>query len=587
MKSSIFLAKYLEYKGVTHVFELIGGMITHIVDAIDSKTNIKIISCHHEQCSGFAAEGYARVSGIPGIALATSGPGATNLITAIGSCYFDSVPTIFITGQVNTFELKGNKNTRQLGFQETDITSIVKPLCKYVVQIKDSKDLPEVLENAFDIALEGRQGPCLIDIPMNIQSEVVDDELINASLKTKKVSSSFEKFNYYEKRFIEDYELKLNLLQKDLAYSNKPLILAGGGSSNFYNRNFSRDIIRRFKLPVVTSLLGIDILSYADPQRVGFIGSYGNRWANKILAESDLIITLGSRLDIKQTGSNIMSFSKNKKIWQIDLDANEIGLRINPTNSIISSLSFFEKKTRTYKFKLNKNVENWRERINKLKGQYVASKEYKTNHKEINPILFLERLSNHNTEPKIFVTDVGQHQMWAAQSLKLGIEDRFITSGGMGAMGFGLPAAIGSFFSSKDKEVLLITGDGSFQLNIQELETIKRNKIPLKIVLFNNNCHGMVRQFQESYFNGNLPSTVKGYSSPDFVKVANAYGIKAFDLSSFKSVNESIDFLFKTRDSVLLQVPISQKSKVYPKLAFGRKFGDMEPDIKPKEMEST
>ena len=585
MKASTFLAKYLESQGVTHVFELVGGMITHIIDSINIETKINIVSCHHEQSAGFAAEGYARNSGIPGVALATSGPGATNLITAIGSCYFDSVPTVFITGQVNTYELKKEKKIRQLGFQETDIISIVKPLCKKVFQVERVEDLPHILEKSFEIALEGRQGPCLIDFPMNVQSESLETKLISRFFnKNQEINSNEEDFKKFENKIFDE---GIDFLKKDIFNAKKPIILAGGGCSNFKNRGVSKKILKLLNLPVVMSLLGVDILPYDDPLRVGFIGSYGNRWANKLLAEADLLITIGSRLDIKQTGSDLEGFCKNKKIWQIEIDENEVGLRINPDNFLHTSLHFFEHKIRNINFKRNNYIDSWFKRIDHLKLNYPAIAEYLPEIDELNPIFVLEKLSLKTTKPKIFVTDVGQHQMWSAQSLKMNQKDRFITSGGMGAMGFGLPAAIGSYFAGKGKDIFLITGDGSFQLNIQELQTIKRNNIPIKIILFNNNCHGMVRQFQESYFKGNNQSTVKGYSAPNFVEIVNAYGIKAYKISSFEDIDDAIGFLCVADEAILIEFPLSVHSKVYPKLAFGKNFGDMEPEIKPTQMEST
>ena len=521
MKASLFLAKYLEKRGVTHIFELIGGMITHLIDSVDKSTNIEIISCHHEQSAGFAAEGFSRVKGIPGIAFATSGPGATNLITAIGSCYFDSVPAVFITGQVNTYELKEQKEIRQLGFQETDIVSIVKPLCKDVFQVKKSSDLPFFLDKAYQLSLEGRNGPCLLDIPMNVQSADISDELVEKFFKEintgKKIFTSKQLTS--EKEILE----KLLLLKNQLFKSKRPLILAGGGCSSFNNRVCSRKIIENLNLPTVFSLMGVDILPYHHKQRVGFIGSYGNRWANKLLGESDFLIALGTRLDIKQTGNDIKSFSNKKIIWQIDIDKNEIGVRVKPDNYIITSLNNLEDVIKKADFKLNSGNKNWNQRIDSIRKSYPAIMEYKAKENEINPIELIDNLSSYPKSSSIYVTDVGQHQMWSAQSLKLGLNDRFITSGGMGAMGFGLPAAIGAYFANPNNNLILITGDGSLQLNIQELETIKRNKIPIKIVLLNNNCHGMVRQFQESYFNKNYQSTIKGYSAPNFQKLVNAY----------------------------------------------------------------
>ena len=587
MKSSDYLALYLESRRVTHCFELIGGMITHLIDSISKETNIKIISCHHEQTAGFAAEALARVSETPGIALATSGPGATNLITSIGSCFFDSTPTIFITGQVNTFELSKGKGVRQLGFQETDIIEICKPLTKYAKQVQNVEQLPEILEKAFYFAMNGRQGPCLIDIPMDIQSQNINEE---------KYLKAFRKKNFVEKFNYEISNSKISIVERllnTIKISKKPLLLLGGGSANHRNRKFAKEIAEDLNIPAVLSLMGVDLLPENNILRSGFIGSYGNRWANKILAECDFLIVIGSRLDIRQTGSDINSFIESKKIWQIDIDNKEIGLRIKPDltfNIDILEFNLTLKKVinNKPKLKVDSNLhKDWINKIQNYKKKYPLVKEYSIKDKEINPLEFLKIYSQLNKKDTIYVTDVGQHQMWAAQSLEFGENDRFITSGGMGAMGFGLPAAIGTAFNSVDKEVVLITGDGSFQVNIQELQTIMRNNLKIKIILFNNGCHGMVRQFQESYFGDNLQSTLKGYSAPEFTEIAKAYKLDSEFINRSSQTIDSIKNLINSKHSKLLEIEISNRSKVYPKLAFGRKFGEMEPEFNPKSMEST
>ncbi len=587
MKASDYIALYLESKKISFCFEVIGGMITHIVDSISTKTNIKLISCHHEQTAGFAAEGLSRVSDLPGIALATSGPGATNLITSIASCFFDSTPTIFITGQVNTFELSKGKGVRQLGFQETDIIALTKPITKFATQVIDAENLPEVLDKAFQISISGRKGPCLIDIPMNIQSQIIKKSF-KKFLINKVCQPNYKSINSSDntKSFL------FNLLEA-VRESKKPLVLLGGGASSNENREFVKEIVQNLSIPVVLSLMGVDLLPENNNLRTGFIGSYGNRWANIILGDCDLLIVVGSRLDIRQTGSDIKSFCEGKKIWQIDIDNKEIGLRVKPDfalNANIFELNFVLKKIIHENPQLNdyKNKhELWIKRIKDLKCKYPAIKEYKENNKEINPIKYLKLFSQMNNKDTIYVTDVGQHQMWAAQSISFGENDRFITSGGMGAMGFGLPASIGSSFNSENKEVVLITGDGSFQVNIQELQTIKRNNLKIKIILFNNNCHGMVRQFQESYFDNNLQSTLKGYSAPNFSKIAEAYNLESEFIENEAQIQQSINKLINTDESRLVEIQISSFSKVYPKLAFGRRFGEMEPDVKPSSMEST
>jgi acetolactate synthase-1/2/3 large subunit len=337
--------------------------------------------------------------------------------------------------------------------------------------------------------------------------------------------------------------------------------------------------------------MGVDVLPEDEPQRVGFIGSYGNRWANKALGEADLLVVMGSRLDIRQTGSDLNSFCEGKQIWQIDIDSAEMGVRIKPDTALCCSIQ-----TAAALLKANAispiadtadTHGGWRHQIETLRSLYPPELEYKVEPLEANPVSLLKILSLLALNPCIYVTDVGQHQMWAAQSLAFGAEDRFLTSGGMGAMGFGLPAAIGAALARPDLPVVLISGDGSFQLNIQELQTVRRNNLNMKIILFNNNCHGMVRQFQESYFDGNVQSTVKGYSAPDFVAVGQAYGIPSSRLGLDTNLPETLAALLAGDGPALLEVPLSVQSKVYPKLAFGRRFGDMEPEATPVAMEST
>ena len=587
MKVSDFVAKYLEIRGVTHCYELVGGMITHLLDSISNKTKINIVSCHHEQTAGFAAEGHARITGIPGVALATSGPGATNLLTAIASCYFDSTPALFITGQVNTHEKSGNKGLRQLGFQETNIIEMSKPITKRSYEVDSANKIPEILHEAFNYSLSGRKGPCLVDIPMNIQSAQIEIQKVNQFL----IKASNQLCKKDDINLINEYYLQ-NLL-KEIKLSLKPLVLMGGGCTSFENRKSAIKIAKSLKLPIVFSLMAVDLLPVENDLRVGFIGSYGNRWANRVLGDADLLIVIGSRLDIRQTGSDLKSFCEGKKIFQFDIDKTEVGVRVKPEKSFITSISSLENALRNLykekpflKLKISEH-DLWRNHIKKLKDKFPTKKEYLAKLNEINPITFLNNLSKAINSSSIFVTDVGQHQMWAAQTLQFREGDRFITSGGMGAMGFGLPAAIGCAFASSKKSVYLISGDGSFQLNIQELETLKRNKLNVKIVLFNNSCHGMVRQFQESYFKDNLQSTVVGYSAPSFSKIAKAYGLNSLKLTNKGLEKKAIEWLLLSNGPSLLEVEISKDSKVYPKLAFGRKFGEMEPEVDPISMEST
>jgi acetolactate synthase-1/2/3 large subunit len=548
-------------------------MITHLLDSISRRTNIEIISMHHEQGAAFAAEGFARIKGEPGIALATSGPGATNLITGIGSCYFDSVPSIFITGQVNTTEKKGNLPIRQLGFQETDICSIIKPLVKSAFIVESPESIPHILDEAFSISTSGRPGPVLIDIPMDIQRA----EINYLNLPDK--STLKEKYDY---SFFERLFLALN-------QSNSPLILAGGGIRSSKSIKAFREFIQNSEIPVVFSLMGVDVLPYAVASRVGMIGSYGNRWANTALAESDLLIVLGSRLDIRQTGSRTDLFKSNRKIFHVDCDEGEVNNRIKGCDYSIMQLNTFLNGFN--QFLLDKqsrlSLDIWKNRIQVLKNKFPDVKEHH-NGKGINPNALIHLISKHASSSTAFIVDVGQHQMWAAQSIELSENQRFITSGGMGAMGFALPAGIGASFANNRSCVTVIAGDGGFQLNLQELQTIVRNNLPVKIIILNNNAHGMVRQFQESYFESRYQSTVDGYSAPSFTKIALAYGIKSHYVSNNNDLDHALKDLYSNPlEPRLLEIFIDTQRNAYPKMAFGRPINEMEPEFNSLDMEST
>jgi acetolactate synthase-1/2/3 large subunit len=572
MKASDFIAEFLMKKGIKSVFELSGGMITHILDSLNQKTDINIITMHHEQGAAFAAEGYGRVTGLPGVALATSGPGATNLLTGIGSCYFDSTPAIFITGQVNRHELKGDREIRQLGFQETDIVTMAKPITKACFQINDPNEIPTILESAFKIALEGRPGPVLVDIPMDVQRvQIVDNSFIDHN--------------------VIDLEIEPNVLENlidDIKNAKRPLILSGRGIKASKSQGLFDEFIKKTQIPVITTLLGLDTISYDNLQRVGFIGSYGNRWANIAFGECDLLIVLGSRLDIRQTGADT-KFIEDRKIYHIDCEKGEVNNRVKGCEAIITDLNFFFKE-------FNKSVSNisfvlkeeWNNRINDLKNTWPDIKELDA--KGINPNVFMHLLSNKSNKAKVYLADVGSHQMWAAQSLELYNDQQFLTSGGMGAMGFSLPAGIGASIALDKKPVVVLIGDGCMQINIQELQTIVRNKLPVKIIVLNNRTLGMIRQFQDSYFESRYQSTYWGYDAPDFAKVAMAYGIDAKTIENPDEVENAVDWLWNFENEnkpQLIQVMIDPHTNTYPKIAFGRPITEMEPFAKPIAMEAT
>jgi acetolactate synthase-1/2/3 large subunit len=572
IKVSDYVADFIAAQGVTCAFEVIGGIITHLIDSIHQRGAIRLVSVHHEQAAAFAAEGFARITGVPGVALATSGPGATNLLTGIGSCYFDSTPAVFITGQVNRAELKGNRPIRQLGFQETDIVSMSTPITKKAWLVQNPDEVPAILEDAFRLALGGRPGPVLIDLPMDVQRTIIE-------------APPPQKIHPMP---LMNHTGSMEALMRDLQQAQRPLIIAGGGVRSAQAGNLFRQVADRLQVPTVFSLMGVDVLPTESPIRVGLLGSYGNRWVNLALGRSDFLLVLGSRLDIRQTGADTDSFRGERVIYHVDVDAGEVNNRITGCIPIYSHLvPFLEQMLSAIDKTSLPQYLAWKAEITELKTAWPDLGELPEIN-GINPNLLMHALSAHSSAAGAYVVDVGQHQMWAAQSIDVTGDQRFLTSGGMGAMGFSLPAAIGAAFALAPMPVVVVAGDGSSQLNIQELQTVTRNQLPLKLVILNNRNHGMVRQFQQSYFEERYPSTFWGYSAPDFSRVAEAYGIRSMTVESEGDLDTALSTMWASpTEPFVLQVMIDPFANAYPKIAFGRPMTEMEPLAKPIDMEST
>lgn len=576
MKASDYIAQTLAARRVPAVFELIGGMITHLIDSIHVHGQTPIVSMRHEQGAAFAAEAAGRIVGdIPGVAMATSGPGATNLLTGIGSCYFDSSPAVFITGQVNRHEMKGQRAVRQLGFQETDIAAMAEPITKAVFRVDSAEQLPQILDDAFRIATTGRRGPVLIDIPMDVQRDPISAPL--RPIPPLPVRAPFDE------GFARD-------TLKAILQARKPLILAGGGIRSAQALEFFRRFVAAASIPVVHSLMACDALATNDPLNAGMIGSYGNRWANLAISECDCLIVLGSRLDVRQTGADVRGFKGDRPIFHVDVEPGELNNRVTDCFTAVADLSSaleaFANVFEPHGAQIAANCAGWTQSIAVLRSQWPDTSELSV--PGINPNVFMHQLARAFPSAGAFVVDVGQHQMWAAQSLELSASQRFLTSGGMGSMGFALPASIGAAVCLRGQPVVTISGDGGFQCNIQELQTAAHLGLPIKMVVINNQCHGMVRQFQESYFGSRYQSTMWGYSAPDFSRVAEAYGIPARTVADPAAVERELAlFAADDRGPALLQVMISPEANAYPKLAFGHGMSSMEPQVKPIEMEGT
>jgi len=543
------LAIFLAEKNVKNVYELSGGMIAFLTDAIYRHGVTNIVNTRSEQAAGFAAEGSARVSGIPSVAMGTSGPGATNLITAIGSSYFDSTPVLFITGQVHTSEIRKNVLQRQNGFQELDIVSATKGITKLSYQITSASEFPEILNQAWKMALEGRPGPVLLDIPINIQQ--LECPPLNA------LHSSTESET-------ELSEAPFRLLIEKLQSAQRPLILAGGGIRSSTTQNEFKSFVESYQIPLVHTLMGKDVLPTNHPLNMGFIGSYGNRWANRALSKADLLIVLGSRLDVRQTGNDKEDFLANKFIIRVDVDPHELSGRISANLDIKMELKSF--------FRIMKGIANPVIDTSKFVQSITVDKKLFTSESEqevtltLSPNRVISWISSVSEHISGFCVDVGQHQMWAAQSIKLVGNQRFLTSGGMGAMGFSLPAVIGATSTDRQRWAT-ITGDGCMQLNLGELQTIKHYELPVTIFVLNNHQHGMVAQFQEENMESRYISTREGYSTPDFCEVAKAFGIDSYRIRSEEDMQTAEKLLDQiSSEPFIIEIEMDNRAKALPKI---------------------
>lgn len=550
MKASDYIVEFIEKQNITDVFGYPGGMVTHLMDSL-SKSSIRSHVTYHEQGAAFAACGYAQTTGKVGVAYATSGPGATNLITGICNAYFDSTPTLFITGQVNTFESKGDLGVRQRGFQETDIVSIVKPVTKYAVRITDASRLRFHLEQAFHIAQKGRKGPVLLDIPMDIFRADIDPDML-------------EGFTPHE----TEPESSFDELLDAIGASSRPVILAGSGIKTAGAVKLLNEVSAHLSIPVITTMLAVDICK----DSYGFIGAYGSRTANFIAAKSDLVISLGARLDVRQIGANRSAFAPDACIVRVEIDKDELSLKTHEDEIQINA----DVKD-TLKAMLTiqaRPVNEWNNVCDTIRDEL----------KDIDnklPNKLVQKISDMIPEGAVITTDVGQNQVWVAQSFNVKADQRIFFSGGHGAMGYSLPAAIGCALAS-GREVYSFSGDGGIQMNIQELQTIARENIPVKIILFNNCALGMIRHFQEMYFDNNYVQTIPsgGYTVPDFGAIAGAYKIPYTCVEDVSDIDEK---LFAQEGPQFIEVKINEPTYVFPKLEFGKPNQDQEP-LLPREL---
>ena len=557
MKASDYIVEFLIENGIRDIFGYPGGMVTHFMDSLD-KYSDKIFAHinYHEQAAAMAACGWAEMTGLPGVAYATSGPGATNLLTGVACAYFESLPCVFITGQVNTYEQKKQIRVRQKGFQETDVVSMAKPVTKDAFMVQSAQELPEKLKYAFELAVSGRKGPVLIDIPMDVFRGEVQEQTFRV-----------ERMENTGKPTIAAEEI-LNHLKN----AKRPVVLAGHGISLSGARESFRALVEELRIPVVTSMIAVDVLPTDSELHFGMIGAYGLRYSNYIIDHSDCILTLGSRLDCRQTGVNKSLFASKATILRVDIDEGELENKahedekqyIADLKDLIPQLLEQAKKERLHS-------ENWLDICSKVRELLINADADNPGNAAV------KQLGQFIPDDAVITTDVGQNQVWIAQSLMHKANQRILFSGGHGAMGYSLPAAIGAALASR-KTVICCTGDGGFQMNIQELEFVIREKLPIKIVLFDNSALGMIHHFQEMYFNSNYVQTdaSKGYTVPDFSKIASAYGLRTM---SFEADMEQLREILADPFPAFVSVHLPQTTHVFPKLGMNQPIHIQEPPL--------
>ena len=536
--------------GIDTIFGYPGGAVLPLYDAIYNFKGIRHILGRHEQGCLHEAEGYAKSTGKLGVAVVTSGPGATNAITGIADAMSDSVPLLVFTGQV------ARAGIGKDAFQEADIVGITMPITKYNYQVRETADIPRIITEAVHIATTGRPGPVVIDLPKDV-----------SALETDFIYSPEVHLPSYQPT-IEPNDMQIKKILKQLSKAKKPVLLAGGGISYAEASNELNEFAERYQIPVVTSLLGQGTIATSHPLFLGMGGMHGSFAANIAMTEADFMISIGCRFDDRLTG-NPKTFAKNAKVAHIDIDPAEIGKIINADIPVVGDAKKALQML-LVEATVHNNTEKWIDKVTKDKNRVRS---YDKKERVVQPQAVIERIGELTNGDAIVVTDVGQHQMWTAQYYPYQNERQLVTSGGLGTMGFGVPAAIGAKIANPEKEVVLFVGDGGFQMTNQELAILNIYKVPIKVVMLNNHSLGMVRQWQESFYEGRTSESVFD-TLPDFQLMAQAYGIKNYKFDNPETIEKDLEVILEDVP-MFIEVDISRKEQVLPMVPAGKSNHEM------------
>jgi len=584
MKLSDYIAKFLAERGITHAFGMSGGAAVHMFDSISRRPDMEIISMTHEQCAAMAADGYARASGKMGVAISTSGPGATNLLTGICCSYYDSIPTLMLTGQVSMHRLKGSHQLRQLGFQETDVVSIFQSVSKYTVQLKKAEDIRLLLEEAFYIAFEGRPGPVLIDIPDDLQRAEIDPKrLIGFCMPSQQGEN-------------ERLDQQIAALLLKIRKAVRPVLVLGGGAKTPFVGSALIDCVERLGIPVLVTWAGLDLLPANHPLRVGTFGVYGSRVGNLTIQNADFIIALGTRLSQNLTGGILSSFARDAEIAMVDIDEHEMnkfdgkGIQINLRIKTRLS-SFFEKLIVQLNGFDAPDWSPWGSKLDRWKNLFPKdlSPQPVTTIPFVDANDFVSVLSDYLPADAVLYVDTGGNLTWTCNSLATKVAQNVYSAWNHTPMGYALPASIGAVMHNQKRSITCIIGDGGLMLCLAELANIAHHQLPIKIFLFNNHSHGIQKQTLETWLGGRKvgvdPSS--GVAFPkDWIKVAQSFGLATFTINNMEFLAQVLTDVYSELGPVFINVEINPEQKLYPVLKFGDALENQMPQLEKINIDS-
>lgn len=578
MRVADFVIKFLESKKISTVFTVSGGGSIFLCDALYKSKKLKYVSCHHEQAVSFAAESFSRVKNKPGAAIITTGPGGTNCTTGVACCWIDSVPTMFISGQVYLNQTIKNTKLRQIGVQEFDIINMVKSSTKYAVMIKDPTEIKYHLEKAYYTSSEGRPGPVWIDIPADIQNAEINHKNLKTFLPPKKI---------FKKNLIDK---KIKKIAKLLSKCERPVLHLGQGVKISGGEKVLRKIISKYKFPFALTWNASDLIESKNSSYIGRPGAFAERGTNFIIQNCELFISVGSRLPFMVTGYNANDFARKAKKVMVDIDENELRkCRVNLNQKIKCDAKYFLEKLYNYLPKKINLSKNWLTYCQNVRKKYpIVLENYRKQKKYVNSYDFVDILSDELKFKDIIVTDMGLSFVGTHQAFKVKKGQKLFTNSGHAPMGWGLPAAIGACYANKRKRIICLTGEGGLQMNIQEFATIMHNKLPIKTFIYNNGGYLTIKQTQQLGFNSRImgSNSSTGLSFPDYKKIAESHNIQYVKINNNKKLNQKIKKILNNNNPVICELMMDHNQEQMPKAINKRtpdgkskptKFEDMYP----------